>query len=133
MLDYNVYNTNSFSASSSLNPDNLFIGFENLSPFDGAKILLEVVALTPKQIYKQANTFQADKQIKDAKELFDLGVINKNSYDSIVQLYTPKMNRAEALEKLKIAKSQLERGEITQTQYDETKNLLTPIIMNKNN
>jgi hypothetical protein len=128
--EYNILNTNSFTASSNLNSDNLYIGFENLSPFNGAKILLEIVALTPKQVYRQLNTFQADKQIKDAKELFDLGVINKKSYDSIVQLYSPKINRAEALLRLKSAKEQLDKGEITQAQYDEIKKALSPIILN---
>lgn len=128
--EYNILNTNSFTASSNLNSDNLYIGFENLSPFNGAKILLEIVALTPKQVYRQLNTFQADKQIKDAKELFDLGVINKKSYDSIVQLYSPKINRAEALQRLKSAKEQLDKGEINQAQYDEIKKALSPIILN---
>lgn len=128
--EYNILNTNSFTATSNLNSDNLYIGFENLSPFNGAKILLEIVALTPKQVYRQLNTFQADKQIKDAKELFDLGVINRKSYDSIVQLYSPKINRAEALERLKSAKDQLDKGQITQAQYDEIKKVLTPIILN---
>jgi hypothetical protein len=128
---YNILNVNSFTASSNLNADNLYIGIENLSPFSGAKILLEIVALTPKQIYRQINTFQADKQVKEAKELFDLGVISRKSYDSIIQLYTPKINRAEALERLKLAKEQLDKGEITQAQYDEIKNALTPIILNK--
>lgn len=128
---YDVYNTNSFTASSNLNADNLYMGIENLSPFSGAKILLEIVAITPKQVIRQINTLQADKQIKDAKELFDLGVINKKSYDSIVQLYTPKINREEALERLKLAKAQLDKGEITQAQYDEIKDALTPIILNK--
>jgi hypothetical protein len=128
---FDVYNTNSFTASSNLNSDNLYIGFENLSAFSGAKILLEVVAITPKQIVRQANTFQADKQIRDAKELYDLGVINKKSLDSIVQLYSPKINREEALERLKLAKAQLDRGEITQAKYDEIKEALTPIILNK--
>ena len=128
---YNILNTNSFTASSNLNSDNLYIGIENLSAFAGVKILLEVVALTPKQIERQVNTFQADKQIKDAKELLDLGVINRKSYDSIVKLYSPQMNRAEALERLKSSKAQLERGEITEAQYDEIKKYLTPIILNK--
>jgi hypothetical protein len=128
---FDVYNTNSFTASSNLNSDNLFIGFENLSAFSGAKILLEVVAITSKQIVRQVNTFQADKQIRDTKELYDLGVINKKALDSIVQLYSTKINREEALERLKLAKAQLDRGEITQAKYDEIKEALTPIILNK--
>ena len=107
------------------------MGIQNLSSIVGAKVLVEVVALTPKQAKQQYTTFQADKQIKDAKELFDLGVINKQSYDSIAVLYAPKINRAEALLRLKEAKERLDKGEINQKEYDIIKQSLSPIILSK--
>lgn len=128
---YNVINTYSYTAQSNLNSDNLFMGIQNTSLIVGAKILVEVVALMPKQAMKQYTTFQADKQIKEAQELFDLGVINKKSYDSIASLYAPKINRAEALLQLKDAKARLDRNEISQKDYDLIKQSLSPIILSK--
>jgi hypothetical protein len=129
--NYSVYNTNSFTAYSNLNTDNIYMGIENTSAMEGIKIILEIVALMPDQNLKPVVTFQAEKQIKEAKELFELGVINKKSFDSIVSLHTPKITRTEALQKLKEAKIKLDKGEITQLQYDELKNELSPIILNK--
>jgi len=128
---YNVLNTYSFTAQSNLNSDNLYMGIQNTSLIVGAKVLVEVVALTPKQPMQQYNTYQADKQIKDAQELYDLGVINKKSYDSIAALYAPKINRAEALQRLKEAKAKLDSGEISQKDYDIIKQSLSPIILSK--
>jgi hypothetical protein len=128
---YNVLNTYSFTAQSNLNSDNIYMGIQNTSLIVGAKVLVEVVALTPKQPMQQYTTYQADKQIKDAQELFDLGVINKKSYDSIAALYAPKINRAEALQRLKEAKLRLDKGEITQKDYDLIKQSLSPIILSK--
>jgi hypothetical protein len=130
-LPYNVINTYSFTAQSNLNSDNLYMGIQNTSLIVGAKILIEVVALTPKQPMQQYTTYQADKQIKEAQELFDLGVINKKSLDSISSLYAPKINRAEALQRLKEAKLRLDKGEITQKEYDIIKQSLSPIILSK--
>jgi hypothetical protein len=128
---YNILNTYSFSAQSNLNGDNLYMGIQNTSLIVGAKVLVEVVALTPKLAMQQYTTYQADKQVRDAQELFDLGVINKKSYDSIASLYAPKINRAEALQRLKEAKSRLDKGEITQKDYDLIKQSLSPIILSK--
>lgn len=128
---YSVQNANSYYAASNLVDENLYMGIQNTSLLNGAKVIVEVVILTPKVTFNPLVTYQSVKQIKDAKELLDLGVINKKSYDSIAQLYSPKLTRQEALDMLKDAKAKLDAGTMTQAEYDNLKNILSPTILTK--
>ena len=120
--------TNSCFGISDLIGDNIWLGIENLSYMDGAKVIIEVVALTRSARINQNMTAQSKKQIADAKELFELGVINKKSYDSVIQLYSPKISRQEAIDRLKESKRQLDSNIISQKEYDILLQFYSPII-----
>lgn len=125
-----VLNTNSFYGVSGLISDNLSICLQNLSLTDGANIIVEVVAVTKKVKVPVYNNIQSKKQINDAKELFDLGVISRISYDSIVKLYSPKLTSDQALEILRDNKRKLDSGQITQSEYDKILAEIKPLLNN---
>ena len=138
-------NTNSFIGTG-IYDENLWLGFENINETAGLKILLEVVAYTGQDnketisklisdtsnVKINSNSIEAEKKIKEAKELLELGVISKEDYNKVLDKYTPKMTKEEALDKLKNAKKQLDSGVIKQEEYDELKKKLTPIILGNN-
>jgi hypothetical protein len=125
-----VLNTNSFYWLSGSVSDNLWMCLQNLSQMDGANIIVEVVAVTKKSKVSVFNSIQSQKQINDAKELFDLGVINRYSYDSIVRLYSPKLTKDQALEILRDNKRKLDAGQITQEEYNKLLSGLKPFLNN---
>jgi hypothetical protein len=70
--------------------------------------------------------------LKEAKELYDLGVYSKKAYDSIFAIYSIRLSREEAISQLKEAKIKLDAGKISSKDYEEIKNRLSPFILNPN-
>lgn len=123
--------SNSTFGISDIISENLWLGVENMHYMKGANVIIEIVAYTRALKVNPQETIQSKKQMSEAKELFELGVIDKNQYDSIVRVFSPKITREEALIKLKEAKTKLDLGQLSQIDYDNLLKIYRPIIQNK--
>ena len=133
-----VFNVNSFYGQNNLVNQNLWMGVENISDLKGVKVIVEIVALTtedeknlPKSIYPNVNSIESEKKLKEAKDLFDLGVLTKKGYDSVIEIYSLRLTKEQAIDKLKDAKKRLDAGQLTQKEYDELKEKMALIILNR--
>ncbi len=123
--------SNSTFGISDIISENLWLGVENMHYTKGANVIIEIVAYTRALKVNPQETIQSKKQMSEAKELFELGVIDKNQYDSIFRVFSPKLTREEALIKLKEAKTKLDLGQLSQIDYDNLLKIYRPIIQNK--
>ena len=133
-----VLNVNSFYGQNNIVNQNLWMGVENIGDLKGVKVIVEIVALTsedeknlPKPSYPNVNAIESEKKIKEAKDLFDLGVLTKKGYDSVIERYSLRLTKEQAIERLKEAKKRLDSGQMSQKEYDELKEKMALIILNK--
>ena len=133
-----VLNVNSFYGQNNIVNQNLWMGIENIGDLQGVKVIVEIVALTtedeknlPKPSYPNVNAIESEKKIKEAKDLLELGVLTKKGYDSVIDKYSLRLTKEQAIEKLKDAKRRLDAGQISQNEYDEIKEKMAVIILNK--
>jgi len=133
-----VLNVNSFYGQNNIVNQNLWMGIENIGDLQGVKVFVEIVALTtedeknlPKPSYPNVNAIESEKKIKEAKDLLDLGVLTKKGYDSVIERYSLRLTKEQAIERLKDAKKRLDAGQMNQKEYDELKEKMSLIILNK--
>jgi len=133
-----VYKTKSYIGKVTLSDKNIWIWIENFNDTQGLKVIIEVIAVINTNIRSSnniTNIINADaneKKLKEAKELYDLGVYSKKAYDSIFAIYSIRLSREEAISQLKEAKIKLDAGKISSKDYEEIKNRLSPFILNPN-